>query len=123
MFPQRHSLQSGRYAMTAIAGLLSALVALPCAAQIQTFANTTAAACGTWDSGNAYAGFQRTVLVGGLPATLSAAGTASLTTTLGVTFNNPDANSAPGTLGMSRDDGLKLNWVVVASVSYAGQQQ
>ncbi len=61
--------------MTAIAGLLSALVALPCAAQIQTFANTTAAACGTWDSGNAYAGFQRTVLVGGLPATLSAAGT------------------------------------------------
>jgi hypothetical protein len=46
-----------------------------CTAQLQTFSNTTAAACNGWDSGNAYAGFQRTISVTGLTAPLGAGGT------------------------------------------------
>lgn len=41
----------------------------------QTFSNTTAAACNTWDSGNAYTGFQRTIAVAALPTPLGASGT------------------------------------------------
>ena len=41
----------------------------------QTFSNTTAAACNSWDSGNAYTGFQRTITVSGLPSTLNLSGT------------------------------------------------
>lgn len=50
------------------------LVTLACAAQAQTFSNTTAAACGTWDSGNLYTGFQRTIAVTGVPSPLAPAG-------------------------------------------------
>jgi hypothetical protein len=41
----------------------------------QTFSNATAAACNSWDSGNAYTGFQRNITVSGLPSTLSNLGT------------------------------------------------
>jgi len=41
----------------------------------QVFSNTTAAACNSWDSGNAYTGFQRSINVSGLPSSLSASGT------------------------------------------------
>lgn len=40
----------------------------------QTFSNTTVAACGTWDSGNSYSGFTRTVSVSGLSNPLGSSG-------------------------------------------------
>jgi hypothetical protein len=40
----------------------------------QTFSNTTVAACNTWDSGNTYTGFQRTIAVSGLSNPLSSSG-------------------------------------------------
>jgi len=53
--------------------LLALLVVTSCTAQ--TFSNTTVAACDTWNSGNAYTGFTRTVNVTGLPTPLGASGT------------------------------------------------
>jgi hypothetical protein len=36
----------------------------------QSFTNSTSAACDAWNSGNAYTGFQRTIAVAGLPASM-----------------------------------------------------
>jgi hypothetical protein len=55
--------------------LFALLIPSLCTAQLQTFSNTTAAACNAWDSGNAFTGFQRTINVTGLPTPLGASGT------------------------------------------------